>query len=340
MSGGPALPSFYWARSATGERRYVLFGDSARSLYPSLDYMEGMRGRAERWLMRLAPHPRRQVHEVTESELTDSLRDAAKAAGGLTRGLLLATGYYKETVAVGPVVNRAGAKVFLKVYKTSAGAERAKVREDRFLDAVREASVATVRGTMLGERTIGYPVIDNRGKASESESLKLALELGKQLVSGRGGMGTEVPLRAREVIAETISKVAAESFMRLVDSCWTGLNGLNHGDVTPWNILRTGAGHHVLIDYERSFVGPAFYDLVYSRLRVRSFTGRRISLKDLAKKVPSTMGERPERIVLRSALCVCLATLKDAIENPANADRLVPALQRQVEETLTVASWA
>src|SRR5688500_18509764 len=101
LHGGhmPSTASVRWIRSANLRRRYIGVGRRPEHLYAHLDFLTGVRGQAERVLMRLAP----VMREAVSPGVLRSIDPAVRMTGKHGSALLLWTADYKRTWFVGPL---------------------------------------------------------------------------------------------------------------------------------------------------------------------------------------------------------------------------------------------
>lgn len=317
-----------WIRSAAGDLRYVGWGPAPRKLAPHLNYLTGSRGILEQMALRsglTASGKQRAVPHDAEAALAEVMATVEPRQ----RGLLLYTGYYKDSWFVGPVATGTGID-FLKVFRDPHQAS----------EEIRHATLAArlpgagarylcLPATPLTDRAVSYPIVRRRGRASTDTAIGIAMAIsrGDAPVSVDEG---DWAARADAVEARVLA--VGQSPMRPGQLASQAASGgaltLSHGDLTPWNIIPTGRGP-VLIDYERLGWRPRHFDLIYAVTHVPAVAGREASipaLLDRLKQVGVVNDER--RATAVSALAVGLVEHGEALLRHPNNTRRVEQLVR------------
>jgi len=260
-----------WLRGAKLRPTYLTFGDAA-PLARNLVFLSGLRGLAERIaiavLSRVGPS-----RSVEPGALSDAWSEV-KAALDASAALLLHTGWYKETLFVGPVRTRDGATLFVKLFaETSAAAaeaERAQAARTVVEPFFRAAAVQRVSGRLVAYDLIehGRATLDPaQTVAAVAAMAAAALDRATELRPARDAV--DLDLLGPRLAAFGLPAVPgflAEDVAISLAPC--------HGDCTPWNIFADQAGRACLIDYERAGVDAPFADLFHHRIQPQVVRGR------------------------------------------------------------------
>lgn len=317
-----------WLRSATGEPRYLGWGRRPQQLYTSLDYMIGLRGVAERQLMRLMPTPFLRATRPLAAQARLALAETQSLPQSSVRGLLLWTGYYKNTWFVGPVEDSNGIRVFAKVFKCAEDSS-SELRRSRIVGdlAASAGTFNAIPAARLGCTVVGYDVVHRARLATRGETLEVAAAFGRTSADSAlvpAGDDWASRCRSAALILEATIGWPADEAIRLLTRCSPTHLAIAHGDMTPWNLLETFEGPPHLIDYECVGWRPPFYDLVYADSHPLALAGA-VSELEATKARLRQLGyaSLDIRTMVASALATSILEAADALaEHPDNRSRL------------------
>lgn len=333
-----------WLRGVSRTPRYIGLGDRPGRLYPLLSYMTGLRDLTERLVLKL-PEPwvaaKRPLPEPARYAVNEVLRDRERPAAAL----FLYTGYYKETVFVGPVLNRGSDAVFWKAFKGEDEVQRELGR----VGAIRR--VLPPSGRLAACSPIGAGVVEyewverSRRSATRSELVKFALELGQLAVRAEGGGSVPIaepsPLPKEEVV-KGFADLEGVHIHSIVPAMIDQMSALrhealfwSHGDLTRWNVFPTVGKRLGVVDYDAVGLRPPMYDVVH--LLTQEAVERRIS------PPVRLLGEVLRDYGGQANLAACLfwdayETMHQYLANPKNRVRTGPAAHLKLEAWSGVAA--
>jgi hypothetical protein len=320
-----------WIRSATWTRRYIGFGDRPGRLYRDLDYLTGVRSRLERIFLGCAPSGVIDAGAVTED---DALRALAALGGGVNGGasaLLLWTGYYKDTWMVGPLVGPSG-RHFVKVFKTARMAE-AEVDRIALLTTVVPQGVSLTGVEARSGVVVTYGLVKRLRRPLDLPALlATALRLGDRAAeTAAGPPGTvDLYLRHAAALAELGGEGIGDLVRSLQDDASNVPRAVAHGDLTPWNVLRTSDGP-VLVDYERVGLYPIYYDVVHCLVQVAVEDGRTPDVRRVERLLREHGVAQGPAIVRAGLLSNIAITLDEHDANPGNRVRTARSLSLKLQ---------
>ena len=322
-----------WLRGAARRPRYIGLGERPNRLYPYLSDLTGARERAERLVLLLPVAVLRRPAPWADA---DAGIEAALATMEEPRSaLFLYTGFYKETLFVGPVRRRpAEDVVFWKAFRD----EGAAADELRRVAALR--TILPARAVAATCRSTGGPIVQSdrlvRGRRTigDPELVACALEVGRLSLAGAGGCGSRgapaVPLE-REVVEEFARQVAparseASRMLAELDRCADLPLVLSHGDFTHWNVFSTTGRRVAVVDYDAVGHRPAFFDVVHLLTQAAAE-------KDSAPRVDvlRSLFDRERRGGADVDLAACLfwdayETMRQFVEHPRNRHATAPTV--------------
>jgi hypothetical protein len=321
-----------WLRTAIGGARYVAWGNHTGALYRHLDYLTGLRGRVERAWLRL---PVRTLTTASRSrEATTTAQQLRRNLGPDSSALLLWTGYYKDTMLVGPVLTHADG-VFVKHFR-DPGAAQAEAERATMMHKLADAAgaVTTLIPTIMNS-AVTFPLVDRQRLATPAEAHHVATRLAAAAIArapseqeqadraSRATQALEQLGSAGIPVKERIAKLIQRGPERLAPA---------HGDITPWNVLIDQDGRAVLIDYDEAAWLPAYFDVVYAHSHVEALSGRVPAPTNMIDVLRSSgLAADDAQAAVVHGLSEQVMRAADSLRNhPLNSTRL----RRQVEAKL------
>ena len=261
----------HWVGGARLKPTYIALGDWL-PLSSSLQFLSGPRNLLEQAALRLLG---RRTWLIESQELKDSVDRIAKATHA-DAALLLYTGYYKETLLVGPVSAADGTRLFIKYYQR---AERAatevecakrvqRLASDYFRLARIHRRVDNIVAYELlprGRRPAPLPAI----RQAVGQMAKSALERCKATRSTHEQISEELIERGGQFLPALAGDLRALKAAS-VETPWPDC----HGDFTPWNVFMSADGALCLVDYERAGQGPPLTDLFHFHTQPAALVGK------------------------------------------------------------------
>jgi hypothetical protein len=312
-------------RSASGSARYIAWGRNYRSLAGILDYLPGLRGRVEYHFLKHAPRALHEVTELVPDHMKSSLTTLGPLAANYRAGLLLATSYYKKTVAVGPVLDTAGTRLFIRRHANSSDCE-SEVAACNSLH-ITESDFRTLAPIKVDDLTVGYDVVRRSRPTRARDAVASAAALHESLLGSRiiGRIVDQFTTTQVERLLKEADMQLGESLSRdmLVQLGQDRELFLTHGDVTRWNVLIDEDHRYVLIDYESVGYRPKYYDVVHALTQEAALRGSRVDLADVQRRASNATGNSVAHddislVLLRSLLETCTSL----VAYPSNASRL------------------
>lgn len=253
-----------WLPGARRLRMYLSAGDSLQ-LKRHLQFMGGIRGLIEDLVVTVVGKSGVSL-EVGNDEVLNAYQELSDLIK-VDAAMLLYTGWYKNTVFVGPVRGTDGCRYFAKSFKllSDAREEATKAKSVRTLadGYFKTAGVQNVQGRVILYELVehGQSVPDARAveaaclamctasllRSVDAKPLKELVDFGALL-----GFCAQFPWPAEGLISalERIQKQMSVP----VELCFA------HGDFTPWNTFSSPDDSICLIDYENFFCGTPYFD--------------------------------------------------------------------------------
>jgi hypothetical protein len=217
----------------------------------------------------------KRTWQIDSPELKHSVERITEATGAVA-AFLLYTGYYKETVLVGPVQSGDGAKLFVKCYQ----------QLDR---AIAEVECATRVQSLAGDyfrlarvvkradNIVAYELLPHGRRAAPLAAVQDAAA-----AMGRNVLERCTATRATDnLIGEGFVDLGGQFSPELaadlralrdarIELAWPEC----HGDLTPWNVFMNDQDQLCLIDYERAGRGPPLADLFHLHTQPAALVGK------------------------------------------------------------------
>lgn len=318
-----------WIRSLAGDLRYIGWGPRPQDLIGKLDYLTGRRASLEQWFVR-SPFSRTASQRPIPSLELEQLWSVADALES-SRGMLLYTGWYKESLFVGPV-QVDNAVRFIKVLRSSLEADRERDRSAVAARLVPDHSVLyCLEAERVGVSSVAYPAVD-RSRASTHQD---ATAIGLAIYRAAPAAATRDPRRletADAVLAAADRITAADRDTLLTALVGSDTDTQSHGDVTPWNVVVDPTGRLALIDYDSVARRPAGFDLAYALTHPSAVAGHAIDGKgaiDELVRCGLASGEA-NRIVRASLSHSVVEHLQSAVVHSDNRDRTIDLATRKL----------
>lgn len=252
-----------WLPGARRIRMYLSVGN-ALPLKRHLQFMGGLRGRIEDLVVSVLCKAGFGFN-VGNNDVLQAYQEL-RGAVEVDALMLLYTGWYKNTVFVGPVQAKDGRLYFAKSFKmlSDAHEEFAKAQSVR---ALADGYFKTAEVLTVCNHTILYELVEHSRAMPDDQAVEDAC-LAMCAASLRGATSTQ---RMNELIdfdvlldfctklpEQTEGLMHALEYIRKID---ISLNVCSaHGDFTPWNIFSAQDGSICLIDYERFFCATPYFD--------------------------------------------------------------------------------
>ena len=328
-----------WLRGASPEPRYIGIGDQPGRLYPWLGYLQGVRGLAERAVLRLPPRlldaapPPADVAQIVDESLAG--RPDPHSA------LLLYTAYYKETAFVGPVrMTPTDRPVFWKSFSGPEPAA-AEIRRSSALREVLPDGAVTAGCRVVGSRLVEYDGLQRaRRRATTAELVRCARMLGR-LARDASAVGENIGAQTPKVdvltqYADSATDLPVPLHRRARDDLEALSREdlfLSHGDFTGRNVFRTTAGTLAVVDYDAVGLRPAHFDVVHLVTQAAVDKGIVPSMSRLRRVTLGLVEGDGRRDLAACLLWDAYETMQQYVDNPANRQRTGPAV------ALRLAAW-
>lgn len=324
-------------RDARGTRRYVAWGDLASRLTEYLRFHQGMRARIERMALGAA-YPLVRTGSPVVRDVAACCAAIQGVFGTRSSAFMLYTGWYKESVLVGPVLADDGTRHFVKAFGAESAARAESVRAAALADLL-PSSVLIPATTRTEGALVAYELIAHgRRNVQEAGDQRLA-----DFVSEAYSRGAPSSLQFDEVVdCERLERlpsdvrIDADGIRRLLE--WAEGRQVvfhaAHGDLTPWNVLVGQANKIYLVDFDEVGPAPALSDWFHWVTHADIVAGR--------KPVIGRCGLVPEGLGLGGwAGHVAAYLLHQLSRDAARADRygLHRSLRRQVSGRLSLAEY-
>ncbi|MFD2092788.1 phosphotransferase [Blastococcus deserti] len=269
----------------------------------------------------------------------------SEASAEPLRALLLYTGYYKNTLFVGPVILRHGHEpVFWKAFRGTKELEL----ELRRVEGVRVligGSLRMANGHHVGAEVIQYQHLPrSKRRLSEATLAQVAIEMGWRAQSAAVtretfGVDPAVVLDAARVrefadVTGILDPTVVDDLLTDLPRCLAAELYLSHGDFTGRNVFSLYGGGVGVVDYDAVGMRPAFFDVVHLVCQSSVDAGRQPPVAELQGLLASVVGASRAREHLR--LCLFwdwYENMLQYLDHPENRGRTGAAV------ALRLAAW-
>ncbi len=315
--------NYVWMRGASSRPRYIAIGHRPNDLYPLLSYLTGLRETAERLVMRL---PARLLYgtapwDGAEAAIESVLADQSQPPSAL----FLYTGYYKETIFVGPVVlaGDGGRIVFWKAFGSQEDIDDELERASN-LARIIPAGVTSASCVQRGARLVEYEQLVRAGwrGLTRGEHVACVTAIANSSVRGVSTDRPAVPLEAAVVRSfvdlARYSDVPIEALSDELERC-SGLPlYLSHGDLTRWNLFRTPDGRVAVVDYDEVGFRPAYFDVVHGLAQEAAQRGKVPPVALMRSAVAQAPQGAPRLDLAASLFWDAYETMRQHLAHPDN----------------------
>jgi len=267
----PVASRPYWLRGARLRKSYVGFGD-ALSLAGNLEFLSGLRGKLESIALQFGrlPYLRSLIGEPDLVMAWDKIAEAVMPQDAF----LLHTGWYKETIFVGPVRGARGELFFAKLFKNEGDARR-EIERARFIEPMTRGLFRTAPVLVESGSLIAYELIEHGNTCVSYAHIETAAVAMAKASYMRSSQSTTVRgfLDWCALEAGLVSAGSSLSLSSLADSSRRVQLADCHGDFTPWNVFADRNGNLCLIDYERAETSVPFSDMFHLCIQYSALRG-------------------------------------------------------------------
>jgi hypothetical protein len=331
-----------WVRSAAGDLRYVAWGAAWRPLAHHLQYLTGWRGRMERVALSsgLTQSGADRPVPTEAMQAAYSVRETLGSEGA-SSGLLLYTGYYKDSWFVGPIASDSQF-TFVKIFRTPKQAE---AEVDRAMGAERLAAgdspFECIPARHLQPTSVMYPLVTRSRRSRQADAEKIGQWLASHRLepAGESDLLSERSARAEASLYELVGASASRPGLLTPAVASVPYLVPTHGDVTPWNIVPT-VGSLTLIDYDNVAPRPRCYDLIYALTHGPLIEGATVSPTRVKQRLAAAgVIDAHQAVVVAAALATSvLEHLESLQSHPENAARAIVLLRKKYRLLEAVAS--